>query len=128
MSGNWRFQYDTPPGQVITDHKPGQTIERVLDEIQNRALIDVLGGGSAGAGATEIAVIIDRVDNNRVRVRAFMPPITPQTHGGVGTPDDQTIEEKNDALAVKGRDIAQTYQVFQKKADGTFGFDFVALV
>lgn len=57
----WTHTYDLPAGKpTITGHTPGTLIEKVLDEIQEKAIVEIEGDeGEAGNTPVRIAVIKD---------------------------------------------------------------------
>lgn len=76
---NWAHVYDLKGKPVISTDKPGSLIEKVLDEIQARALIAIQGSNSGG-GTTPVRITVERVDENTVKLSASVdiPTTDPQ--------------------------------------------------
>lgn len=125
-TANWTYTYkreDIIPDGVISERKPGKAIAEAINEIQEKTVIGIgtvnLSGISGGFS----------VSGNKLNVNLSAAPgveaAEEKTIQGDGVTIEMTEDSQSKTFAVIGNGEAEAYQVFQKKADGTFGFDFV---
>lgn len=111
-----RYRFPVPQGEVIHQHRPGEQLALAITEIQETVITDVSSpDGSINVGRNGGAVELSAA--------------TVGGGGGGAAPDERTIITDADGLlSLMERDTALPGQVFCRKADGTYGFDFVRAV
>jgi len=67
MSAWTKFYKPTGSPPVITKTRPGKQIGDVINEIHEKALLNVMGNDE-GEGDTPVAINVERIDGNSVRL------------------------------------------------------------
>lgn len=128
--GAFSEKFECSGKRAITQEKPGTALEKVIIELQEKCIADISVVKETG-GTVPVALKAERISENEVQLSGSInvDELEGVGIGGSTNVDEETLTDYGSSdepeYGLIDKAAAETYMVFQKKADGTFGFDYV---